>query len=81
LVKLTPKVNFTNILQAAFVLIFFCQKLQNQTVSREKLHKTLSYKKAARKLLVNLTPYKVVWISEKQTRTLLDEHDRTYKNP
>jgi len=54
LVKLTP-VNFTNILQAAFALIFLQQKLQRQTFSGKKLHKTLSYKKAAHKMLVKLT--------------------------
>jgi len=37
LVKLTPVVNFINILQAAFALIFFCQKLPSQTIIREKL--------------------------------------------
>jgi len=37
LVKLTHVVNFTNILRAAFALIFLQQKLQSQTVNREKL--------------------------------------------
>jgi len=32
------------------------KKLQSQTVSREKLQKTLSYQKAAHKVLVKLTP-------------------------
>jgi hypothetical protein len=36
-----PFANFINILQPAFALIFFCQKLQSQTASREKLHKIL----------------------------------------
>jgi hypothetical protein len=34
----------------------FAKKLQSQTVSREKLCKTLLYEKAASKLLVQLTP-------------------------
>jgi len=33
----------------------FTEKLQSQTVGRKKLSKTLLYKKAAHKLLVNLT--------------------------
>jgi len=41
-----PLVNFTNILRAAFAPIFFCQKLQRQTVIRKKRCKTLLYKKA-----------------------------------
>jgi len=56
---LTPVVNFINILQAAFALIFFRQKnykLQSQTVRSEKLCKILKYKKAAQKMLVKLTP-------------------------
>jgi len=55
---LIPVDNFTNILLAAFAPIFFCQKkIQSQSVSREKLCKTLSYKKeAACKLLGKLTP-------------------------
>jgi len=39
LMKLTPVVNFTNILQAAFSPIFFCQKIT--IVSREKQCKML----------------------------------------
>jgi len=34
----------------------FTEKLQTQIVSTKKLHKTLSYKKAAHKILVKLTP-------------------------
>jgi hypothetical protein len=45
-VKFSPVVNFINILQAAFGPIFYGQKLQSQTVIREKLCKALSYKKA-----------------------------------
>jgi hypothetical protein len=34
----------------------FAKELQSQTASRGKLCKTLSYKKAARKILMQLTP-------------------------
>jgi len=44
-----------NILQAAFALIFFCQKLQSQTVTREKLRKALLYEKVSSKMLVKLS--------------------------
>jgi hypothetical protein len=44
LLKLAPAISFINILQAAFGPIFLRQKIQSQTVSREKLCKTLSYK-------------------------------------
>jgi len=50
-----PVVNFTNILQAAFAPIFFCHKITNPKI-REKLHQTLLYDKADRKMLVKLTP-------------------------
>ena len=49
-------VNFTKIWQAAFALISICQKLQTQTVSTEKLGKTLLFEKDAHKMLVKLTP-------------------------
>ena len=48
--------NFTSIIQTAFAPIFFCQKSTILALSREKLLKTLSYKKDARKMLVKLTP-------------------------
>jgi len=51
-----PVVNFFNILQAAFEPIFFCQKIQRQTVIRENLQKSLSNKKGARKMMMKLTP-------------------------
>ena len=41
---------------AAFSLISFAIKLQTKNVSTEKLHKTLLYKKATRKMVVKLTP-------------------------
>jgi hypothetical protein len=56
LVKWTPVVNFINIKQAAFAPIFLPKKFQSQTVTREKLPKTLSYKERASKMLMKLTP-------------------------
>ena len=50
-----PAINFTKILWEAFVLIFFCQKLQSQNVSGEKLHKKTFLHKAAHKMLVKIT--------------------------
>jgi len=47
---------FINILRAAFAPIFFSQKLQSQTVSGEKLNRTLSYKKGLSTMLIKLTP-------------------------
>jgi len=49
-------VNFINILCATFAPIFFCKKLQSQTVIREKLQKTYLYKKCASSILMKLTP-------------------------
>ena len=54
----TPRVNFTNILQAAFVPISFCQKNTNQSCK---------YKKAACKMLMKLTP-EVDFRSESQEK-------------
>jgi hypothetical protein len=57
LMKLTPVVNFINILKAAFAPIFFCQKIQIQTVTREKqLCITLLNEKGVCKMLMKLTP-------------------------
>jgi hypothetical protein len=48
LVKWTFGINFINILRAAaFGPIFLCQKLQNPTVTREKLREILLYEKGA----------------------------------
>ncbi len=55
LVKLAPGPNFTNILKAAFAPIFLHQK-STKNVSTNKLRAKLSYDKAARKMLVKLTP-------------------------
>jgi len=58
LMKLTPLVNFTNILQAAFFANFpFYKKLQTQTASVEKLRKTLFCKKMPCKCWWNLHLY------------------------
>jgi hypothetical protein len=54
--KTYPGVNFTNILCAAFAPKSFRQKITNPNVSTKKLCKKLLYKKAARKILVKLTP-------------------------
>jgi len=48
-------VNFIYILRAAFWQLPFTKKLQAQTVSRDKLRKTLSYKEAACKMLMKLS--------------------------
>jgi hypothetical protein len=46
LMKLTPGVNFINILQSTFGPIFLCQKdLKSHNVSIEKLREALLYKK------------------------------------
>jgi len=57
--KLTPVVNFTNILQAALTSIFFGQKLQTQTVIKEKLQKNtaLVYFSGPLKNTLNLWQY------------------------
>ena len=53
--KLTPVVNFINILRAAFALIFLHQEIiQSQT--KGKLRKKLSYKKGKSKMLMKLRP-------------------------
>jgi hypothetical protein len=54
--ELTPVVNSTNILRAASEPMFFCQKLQIQTVIKEKLCKTLLCKKGAYEMLVKFKP-------------------------
>jgi len=49
-------VNFINILHVPFVPKNFAQKkLQSQNVTREKLYKSLSFKKFAQKMLMKLT--------------------------
>ena len=48
-------VNFTKFLRGAFSQFSIVKKLQTQTATTEKQDKTLLYKKAAYKMLVNLT--------------------------
>ncbi len=52
LVKLTPVVNFINILQAAFVPIFLHQKLQRQTVTKRKAAQSTFIQKVTSKMLI-----------------------------
>jgi len=52
----TSKANFIDILLAALAPKFFCQKLQNQIVIREKLCKALLHTKDTHKMLMKLTP-------------------------
>jgi len=57
LVKLTPVVNLSNILQVTFVLIFFRKKISKPNyIIGKKLCKTLLYEKVTRKILVKSTP-------------------------
>jgi len=49
LVKLTPRVNFTSILIAAFVPIFFCQKITEQ---KSKYRKTVHLHFGTKMLLI-----------------------------
>jgi len=53
LMKLTPTVNFTNILEAAFVLL--CQNITNPNFKNINILKNTFYEKAARKILVKST--------------------------
>jgi hypothetical protein len=48
--------NFINILCQLFGQYPFAKKLQSQNVTREKLHKALSYEKRRRKMLIKSTP-------------------------
>ncbi len=54
--KLTPAVNFTNILQAAFVPIFLQQKITNPNCKHTKAAQNTLVKKAACEMLVKFTP-------------------------
>ncbi len=51
-----PSVNFTNILWAAFAPESFCQKITNPNCKHIKATQKLLCAKAARKILVKLTP-------------------------
>ena len=56
--KLWPLVNFTNSLRVAFASNILAPKnLQSQTANREKLSKTLLYKKGKHMMLMKLTPW------------------------
>jgi len=52
LMKLITGIDFSKILQLAFAPIFFGQKIQIQTVSRETLRQTLLHNKTACKMFV-----------------------------
>jgi hypothetical protein len=54
--KIMPKVNFTNILLAQLRQFPCTNKKFNLNFKHKKLPEKLSYKKAARKMLVKLTP-------------------------
>jgi len=56
LVKVTTVINLTNTLGKLLDQFSLRQKIQSQTVIREKLQKTIQYKKAPHKMLVKLTP-------------------------
>ncbi len=56
LMKLTPVVNFTNILQAAFYQFFSKNYKLNSTVITERLPKTIMYEIGAHKILMKLKP-------------------------
>ena len=56
LVKLTPGVNFTNIFRAAFPPISLCQKNTNLSHKYKKAAQKTFVQKAARKMVVKLTP-------------------------
>jgi hypothetical protein len=64
----------TDLLRAAFAMLFFCQKLQNQTVRREKLHKTLLFEKAACNMLMKLTPVRTTAVTAGSTATSLSTY-------
>ena len=56
-IKAPPKMSISpTFYDHLFSPFHFAKKLQTQTVRTEKLHKSLSYKKAARKMLVKLPP-------------------------
>ncbi len=57
-----PGVNFTNILRAAFAPKSFCQKITNPNFKHIKAAKKLSYEKSARKILVKLTPGRLIFL-------------------
>jgi len=56
LANLKHEVNFNNILQTVLHQYYFPKKLQNQTVSREKLSITIPFGKVHHKMLAKFTP-------------------------
>jgi len=54
----TVKTNSSTSYEQLFRQYSFAKKIQGQTAIRQKLHKTLLYEKAARKMLMKLTPGK-----------------------
>ena len=61
LMKMTSRFNYSNIFRASFLPLFFLKNILTWTVSREELQITLSYKKAARKMLMKSTLVKWDW--------------------
>jgi len=55
LVILTPVISFTNILQAAFALVFICQRITKLNCNKRKAAQS-TLKKAYLKMLLRLTP-------------------------
>jgi hypothetical protein len=56
---MTPGVNFTDILRAAFAPIFFCKKLHIQTVIQSVIQKNFAKHFYLKKLLVKCWPVKL----------------------
>jgi len=73
MMKLTPGVNFINILHAHFCTDVLCSTFFYLHVTREKLNKTLLYEKGARKMLMKLTP---VWNGDAQMKTMANATDQ-----
>jgi len=58
MMKLTPGVNFLNILCKLFCQNPFAKKSPCQILIREKMRYSILYKKCARKMLMKLIPWK-----------------------
>jgi hypothetical protein len=56
LIKLKSVVNFTNILQTAFVPVFFCQKITKPNFNYRIATQKTSIQKSAHKMLMKLKP-------------------------
>jgi hypothetical protein len=68
LVKLTPRVNFTNILLAAFAPLFLRQKSTNLKSQYKKALRETFVQKAAHKMLVKLTPVVITFVRQESIR-------------